>query len=260
MPEPHTLPPNPFKRNLAAGKRQLGFWLVLESENATEIVAGAGYDWALLDTEHTSLAPGDVVRHLRAASAGTAEIVVRTPNHDASLIKRLLDGGVRSFLFPMVNSAADARALVAATRYPPAGVRGVAGTTRATQFARIPGYAKQAHEEICIIVQIESTAAIDAIAEIGAVEGVDALFVGPNDLAASMGLVGQPGAAAVKDAMIAAATKIRATGKAAGVLNPSLADAPALFAAGYHFMAVGSDATVLARRSEAILQEFRALA
>jgi 4-hydroxy-2-oxoheptanedioate aldolase len=259
MATPHTLPPNPFKRNIAAGKRQLGFWLVLESENVTEIVAGAGYDWVLLDTEHTTLAPNDVVRHLRAANGGSAELVVRTPNHDPSLIKRLLDAGVRSFLFPMVNSAADARALVAATRYPPEGVRGVAGTTRATKFARIQGYAKQAHEEICVIVQIESTAAIDAIAEIGAVDGVDALFVGPNDLAASMGFVGQAGAGAVKQVILGAAAEILATGKGAGVLNGAIADAPALFAAGYQFMSVGSDAAVLARRSEAILDEYRAL-
>lgn len=255
----HALPQNPFKRNLAAGKRQLGFWLVLESENATEIVAGSGYDWVLLDMEHTTLAPGDVVRHLRAASQGTAEVVVRVPSNDPVMIKRLLDAGVRSFLFPMINSAADARAAVAATRYPPGGVRGVAGTTRATQFARIPTYAKQAHEEICIIVQIESRAAVDAIAEIGAVEGVDGLFVGPNDLAASLGFVGQPGAAPVKQTMLAAAKVIDATGKAPGVLNASAADAPALFAAGYRFMAIGSDATVLARRSEAILEEFRAM-
>jgi 4-hydroxy-2-oxoheptanedioate aldolase len=259
MAHSRSLPPNLFKRNMAAGKRQLGFWLVLESETATEIVAGAGYEWVLLDTEHTSLGPGDVVRHLRAAGAEAAEVVVRTPNHDPALIKRLLDGGVRSFLFPMVNSAAEARALVAATRYPPHGVRGVAGTTRATQFARIAGYAQQAHEAICIVVQIESRAAIDAIADIAAVDGVDGLFVGPNDLAASMGFAGQPGAGAVKQAILAAAGAIRATGKAAGVLNGSIADAPALFAAGYQFMSVGSDATTLARRSEAILDEYRAL-
>jgi 4-hydroxy-2-oxoheptanedioate aldolase len=259
MPDIHSLPPNPFKRNLLAGERQLGFWLVLESETATEVVAGAGFDWMLLDMEHTSLSPGDVVRHLRAARGGTAELVVRVPTNEPVLIKRLLDGGVRSFLFPMINSAADARAAVASTRYPPAGMRGVAGNTRASNFSRIPTYLKQAHEEICVIVQIESRAGEAAIAEIGAVDGVDSLFVGPNDLAASMGFLGNTGAPEVKEIVLAAAKKIRDTGKVPGVLNYSAADAPALFAAGYQFMAVGSDANSLARRSEVILDEFRAL-
>ena len=252
------LPQNPFKKALKAGRRQPGLWLTLESVNATEIVAGSGYDWLLLDMEHTTLGIAAVADHLRAARGGTAEVVVRVPWNEPVLVKRLLDAGVRSLMFPYVQDAEEAALAVAATRYPPEGIRGFSGNSRANLFARVPNYPARAHEEICVIVQVETPAAVAAIGPIGAVEGVDAIFVGPNDLAANMGLLGQSGAPEVRAAVRGAIDAIRVTGKASGMLEFDVAEARKLFEAGCTFVAVGSDAAIVARRSEALLAEIRA--
>jgi 4-hydroxy-2-oxoheptanedioate aldolase len=249
--------PNQFKRNLAAGKKQIGLWLGLDSPNATEIVAGAGFDWLLLDMEHTCIDASSVVQHLRAAKGGSAEVVVRVPWNEPIILKRLLDIGVRSFMIPMVQTAAEARNAVAATRYPPLGIRGVAGNTRASNYNRNTDYFERYHEEQCIVVQIESPAAIAAIDGIGAVDGIDGMFIGPNDLAASMGLLGKAAGPEVKKTIAHALERIRATGKAPGLLNFVPADARAWLAAGFGFVAVGSDAFLVARRSEALAVEIR---
>jgi 4-hydroxy-2-oxoheptanedioate aldolase len=249
------IPVNNFKAGLAQNRRQPGLWLTLESANATEIVAGSGYDWLLLDMEHTSLDVSQVAEHIRASKGGTAELVVRVPWNDPIVMKRLLDTGVRSFMIPYVQSAAEARAAVAATRYPPFGVRGVSGNMRANGFNRYSDYGARYHEEQCIIVQIESPAAIAAIAEIGAVDGVDGVFIGPNDLAANLGFFGQPGAPQVRAAIADALQKIRSTGRAPGILNFDPTQARKLFEDGFSFVAIGSDTSILARRSEGLLSE-----
>jgi 4-hydroxy-2-oxoheptanedioate aldolase len=249
------MPTNRFKAGLAQGKRQPGLWLTLESVNATEIVAGSGFDWLLLDMEHTGLDVSQVADHIRAAKGGTAELVVRIPWNDPIVMKRLLDSGVRSFMIPFVQSPGEARAAVASTRYPPHGIRGVSGNMRANNFARYSDYAERYHEEQCIVVQIESPAAVAAIHDIGLVEGVDGIFVGPNDLAANMGLFGQPGAPQVRSVISDALGKIRSTGKAPGILNYDPVQARSLFDDGYTFIAVGSDTSILARRSEALLAD-----
>jgi 4-hydroxy-2-oxoheptanedioate aldolase len=248
-----TLPANHFKAGLAEKRRQPGLWLTLESTNATEIVAGSGFDWLLLDMEHTSLDVSQVADHIRAAKGGTAELVVRVPWNDPIIMKRLLDTGVRSFMIPFVQSAEEARAAVAATRYPPHGIRGVSGNMRANGFNRYRDYGARYREEQCIVVQIESPAGIAAVAEIGAVEGVDGVFIGPNDLAANMGFFGQPGAPQVKAAIVEALEKIKATAKAPGILNFDPAQARTFFDDGFSFIAVGSDTFILARRSEDLL-------
>jgi 4-hydroxy-2-oxoheptanedioate aldolase len=248
-----TLPTNHFKAGLTEKRRQPGFWLTLESANATEIVAGSGFDWRLLDMEHTALDVSQVVNHLGAAKGGTAELVVRVPWNDPIIMKRLLDTGVRSFMIPFVQSAEEARAAVAATRYPPHGIRGVSGNMRANGFNRYHDYGARYHEEQCIVVQIESPAGIAAIGEIGAVDGVDGIFIGPNDLAANMGFFGQPGVLPVKAAIASALEKIKATRKAPGILNFDPAQARGLFDDGFSFIAVGSDTFILARRSEDLL-------
>jgi 4-hydroxy-2-oxoheptanedioate aldolase len=250
--------PNHFKQHLAAGQRQIGLWLALGSPTATEIVAGSGYDWLLLDLEHTMIDLGQVTDHLRAAKGGSAEMVVRVPWNDPVTFKRLLDAGVRSFMVPMVQSAQEARAAVAATRFPPHGIRGAAGNTRASNFARNPSYMQRAHEEQCIVVQIETTRAVDAIEEIGAVDGIDGLFIGPNDLAASLGLVGRTTHPDVQELIARALAKIRSTGKGSGILNFVPAEARAFLQAGFTFIAVGSDSAIVARRSESLLQEIKA--
>jgi len=255
MTAAQTLRENLFKRRLKDGSKQPGLWLTLESPNATEILAGAGYDWLLLDMEHTTVDPSQIAEHIRAARGGTAELAVRIPWNEPILVKRLLDAGVRTLMFPYVQSAAEAAAAVAATRYPPHGIRGVSGNMRGNNYARIQDYAENYHREQCIIVQLESPAALAAIEEIGAVDGVDALFIGPNDLAANMGLFGKPGAPEVKALIAEAVTRIVKTGKAAGILNFNIPEARALFKAGFAFVAVHSDTSILARRSEAILAE-----
>jgi 4-hydroxy-2-oxoheptanedioate aldolase len=249
------LPANHFKAGLAQKRRQAGLWLTLESVNATEIAAGSGFDWLLLDMEHTGLDVSQVADHIRAARGGTAELVVRVPWNDPIIMKRLLDTGVRSFMIPFVQSAEEARAAVAATRYPPHGIRGVSGNMRANGFNRYRDYGARYHEEQCVVVQIESPTGIAAIAEIGAVEGVDGVFIGPNDLAANMGFFGQAGAPQVKAAINGALEKVRATGKAPGILNFDPEQARALFGDGFCFIAVGSDTAILARRSEELLAD-----
>lgn len=254
----HKIRENVFKRRLGEGTKQPGLWLSLESPNATEVLAGAGYDWLLLDMEHTTLDASQVADHIRAAVGGSAELAVRIPWNEPIMVKRLLDAGARTLMFPAVQSAAEAKAAVAATRYPPHGIRGVAGNMRANSFARIKDYPETYLQHQCVIVQLESPKAIAAIEEIAAVDGVDALFIGPNDLAASMGLYGKPGAPEVKAAIAQALVRIRKTGKAAGILNFNIAEARELFKSGFDFVAVSSDLAILARRSEAILAEVTA--
>jgi 4-hydroxy-2-oxoheptanedioate aldolase len=254
----HKLPENTFKRRLRDGTKQPGLWLTLESPVATEVLAGAGYDWLLLDMEHTTVDASQVSAHVCAARGGSAELAVRIPWNEPVLVKRLLDAGVRTLMFPCVQSAAEARAAVSATRYPPQGIRGVSGNMRGNSYARVKDYAQAYQHEQCVIVQLESPQAIAAIEEIGAVDGVDALFIGPNDLAASMGLFGKPGAPEVKAVIAEAITRIGKTGKAAGILNYNLVEARALFKAGFDFIAVNSDTAILARHSEAILAQVRA--
>jgi 4-hydroxy-2-oxoheptanedioate aldolase len=257
MTPTHKLRENLFKRRLQGGARQAGLWLTLESPNATEVLAGAGYDWLLLDMEHTTVDASQIAAHVRAAYGGTAELVVRIPWNEPIMVKRLLDAGVRSLMFPCVQSAAEARAAVAATRYPPHGIRGVSGNMRANSFARVKDYAETYDREQCVIVQLESPKAIAAIEEMGAVAGVDALFIGPNDLAATMGFFGRPGAPEVKAVIADAIPRINNSGKAAGILNYNIAEARALFEAGVAFIAVNSDTGILARQSEAILAQLK---
>jgi 4-hydroxy-2-oxoheptanedioate aldolase len=246
---------NVFKRALAAGKPQLGLWLTLDSLSSTEIVAGSGYDWLLLDMEHTCVDSAQVVQHLRAAVGGTAEVVVRIPSADAILLKRLLDAGVRSIMVPHVDSAEEAREAVAATRYPPRGIRGVGGNMRANLYNRNASYFEHYQDDLCVIVQLESQLAFDSITDIAAVDGIDGLFIGPNDLAASLGLLGRPTDPKVTNLIAEGLARIKLTGKAAGILNFVPAQARALLQSGFVFIAVGSDAAILARRSETLLAE-----
>jgi 4-hydroxy-2-oxoheptanedioate aldolase len=178
------LPTNSFKRALAAGKPQIGLWLSMTSPVATEVVAGAGFDWVLVDMEHSANELVDVVAHLRAAVGGSAEPVVRVPWNEPVLVKRLLDAGARSLLFPFVQSADEARRAVAATRYPPKGIRGVAGTTRANRYGRVKDYARRVEGELCVLVQVETQQALGEIEAIAAIDGIDGLFIGPADLSA----------------------------------------------------------------------------
>lgn len=187
------MPANRFKRALAERRQQIGLWCSLPGSYAAEAVAGSGYDWLLFDTEHSPGDPLTVLAQLQAVAPYDVSAVVRPASNDAVLIKRFLDLGAQTLLIPYVQNAQEARAAVAATRYPPDGIRGVSGLTRATRFGRIPHYGRRAADELCLLVQVETADALDAIPEIAAVEGVDGIFIGPADLAASLGHVGEPG-------------------------------------------------------------------
>jgi 4-hydroxy-2-oxoheptanedioate aldolase len=252
-----TIGQNRLKHAIQGRRKQVGFWLTLATPTATEIIAGAGFDWMLIDMEHAANELPDIVHHLRAAiSGGGAEPVVRIPQNEPIMVKRLLDCGARSIMFPYVQNGEEARLAVAATRYPPHGIRGFAGGSRATSYGRIAGYADGASDEICVIVQVETPAAIDAIPEIGAVDGVDCIFIGPNDLAANMGFLGRSSAPEVKEAVLEGLRRIQATGKCAGLLNYDEADAKAMFEAGFGLIAVGGDTGTLARGAERIARAF----
>jgi 4-hydroxy-2-oxoheptanedioate aldolase len=254
---PATLPPNRFKRGLAAGTPQIGFWLNLASPTAAEVCAGAGFDWLLIDMEHSPNELPDVVHTLRACEGGTAEPVVRVPWNDPVMVKRLLDQGARSFLFPFVQSAEEARRAVAATRYPPKGIRGFAGTTRANRYARVPDYAKRADEEICVLVQTETRKAVGEIEAIAGVEGVDGIFIGPADLAADMGHIANTQHPEVQSAILEAGARIKRAGKAPGFLSLREDETRKVLAGGFVFVAVGTDVALLARQVDALAQKFR---
>lgn len=251
-----SIPRNSFKGGLAAGRKQIGFWLTLSSPAATEIAAEAGFDWLLIDMEHAVNEVGDVAHQLRASLRGTAEPMVRVPELNAATVKRLLDAGVRSFMFPNIKSVDEAREAVAATRYPPRGIRGVAGTTRGAGYGRWPSYFAEAENEICIVLQLETAASVALAREIGALDGVDALFIGPSDLAADMGYIGKPGTPEVQAVIAAGLADIKAIGKAAGTLNFAAEAALRQFLDGFDFIAVGGDGSLLAKQTRSMVVSF----
>lgn len=183
---------NHFKRAILEGRQQTGLWCSLPGTYVAELVAGSGFDWLLFDTEHSPGDPLTVIEQLQAVAPYPVSAIVRPASNDTVLIKRFLDIGAQTLLIPYVQSADEARAAVSAMRYPPEGVRGVSGVTRATRFGRIPNYGKRAAEELCLLVQLETAEALEQLEAIAAVDGVDGIFIGPADLAASLGFVGSP--------------------------------------------------------------------
>jgi 4-hydroxy-2-oxoheptanedioate aldolase len=251
------LPANTFKRALKAGKVQIGLWCSLSSHYAIELVAGSGFDWLLLDTEHSPNDLESVLTQLQAAAPYPTHAVVRVPWNDMVTIKRFLDIGSQTILIPYVQNAEEAKAAVAHTRYPPAGVRGVAGGTRATRWGRVKDYAKRAHEEICVLVQVETQTALDNLEKIAAVDGVDGVFIGPADLHASLGYPGETNNPKVMPVIDDAVRRIRKAGKAPGILTTVEADARRWLDCGGQFVAVGVDTGVLARGTEALAAKFK---
>lgn len=248
---------NPFKQAIGEHRAQIGFWQALASPYTCEISAGAGFDWLLIDAEH---APNDVplvLAQLQAASAYPVEPVVRLPVGDAVLIKQYLDIGARSLLIPMVESADVATAMVRATRYPPHGIRGV-GTAigRGSRWNRTPGYIHNAAQDICLLVQIESRAALADVDAIARVDGIDGVFIGPSDLAADLGHLGDAAHPEVQEAIEAGIAAIRAAGKPVGMLIADEALARRYLELGASFVAVGTDVTILARGAEALAARF----
>ena len=248
--------PNTFRHDLLAGKTLIGCWCSLGSPITTEVIGLAGFDWLLLDAEH---APNDVlslIPQLMALKDSSSAPVVRPPWNDAVVIKRLLDAGFYNFLIPFVESADDARRAVAATRYPPHGIRGVSVSHRSNRYGTVPEYMQVINDNISVMVQVESRAGIEALDEICAVPGVDGIFIGPSDLAAGYGHLGQPSHPEVQAAMARVFECARQHGKPVGILAPVDADARRYLELGASFVAVGSDLGVFRQATQALRAKF----
>ncbi len=248
---------NAFKQALADGKVQIGLWNSLCSPIASELLADVGYDWMLFDSEHSPIDVAGLMPLLQASATGRSAQVVRPAWNDTVLIKRILDIGAQTLLVPFIQSAEEAAAAVAATRYPPTGIRGVAGSTRASRYGRRSDYLKTANDEICVLAQIETPTAMKELEAIAGIDGIDGVFIGPSDLSASMGHIGNPAHPEVQEALKDAALRLRRAGKPAGILAPAEADAKRYLDWGYTFVAVGVDTVMLSRAAETLLSRFR---
>ncbi|HSV47187.1 MAG TPA: 4-hydroxy-2-oxoheptanedioate aldolase [Ramlibacter sp.] len=251
-------PDNAFKNALSAGHLQLGLWVALADPYAAELCANCGYDWLLIDGEH---APNDLrsmLGALQAVAPYASHPVVRIPQADDALIKQVLDIGATTLLVPMVESAEQARQIVRATRYPPQGIRGVGSAiARSARWTKYPNYLHEANDRICVLVQVETREALARIEDIAAVDGVDGVFIGPADLSASMGYLGQPAHPEVKSAIVDALGRIARTGKAPGILCADEALARDYIAAGARFIALGVDTTLLVKAATGLVGRFR---
>jgi 4-hydroxy-2-oxoheptanedioate aldolase len=248
---------NPFKRALKAGRLQIGLWHSLSNHLAVEIITDSGFDWVLLDTEHAPNELPMVHNQLQAAGSGTAHAVVRPAWNDPVIIKRLLDVGAQSLLIPYVETEEEARRAVLATRYPPEGFRGFASQARASRYGRIKGYHAAAHEEICVLVQVETKHGLQNLGQIARVEGVDGVFIGPADLSASLGYLGNPQHPGAQEAMHDAVKRLKKVGKPAGMLTGVEEEARRYIDWGYQFVAVGADVGLLAKNADVLAKKFK---
>jgi 2-dehydro-3-deoxyglucarate aldolase len=257
MPEVKVPIPNLFRRDLLAGKKLIGCWASLASHITTEILGYAGFDWIMVDGEH---APNDFqtfITQLMALKDSPSAPVVRPEWAEPVMIKRLLDIGFYNFLMPFIESGEQARAVVAATRYPPQGIRGVGTAHRSNRYGYAPDYFSRINDNISVMVQIESVKALENIDEIAAVEGVDGLFIGPSDLSAGLGHFGEPTHPEVQQAMQIILNSAQAHGKPTGILAPIEKDARRYLEMGMTFVAVGGDVGLFKTASKALCDRFK---
>lgn len=244
------MPANTFKAAMQNGETLFGCWLALGSPYSAELMGTAGFDWLLVDNEHS---PNDVrstLAQLQALGASASHPIVRVPVGDTVILKRMLDIGAQTILVPMVESAEQAASLVADVTYPPTGRRGVGySLTRAARFGADTGYGHSADDGICLLVQVENRAGLAALDDILKVDGIDGVFIGPADLAADMGHMADIGHADVQAAIMDAITRIRQAGKAPGILSTQEPMTRAALAAGAQFVAVGADVSLLATQA-----------
>ncbi len=253
------LSPNAFKAALKAGRRQIGCWVSMADPAAAEIAATAGFDWLVIDNEH---APNDLrstLAQLRAVAAYPAEPVVRLVADETWMIKQVLDIGARTLLIPMVETAAQAGRIVSAMRYAPEGNRGMGYRgARASRYGAVSDYLDRYADDLCLLVQVETRAGLAALDDILGVDGVDGVFIGPSDLSADLGYPGRAGAPEVLEVIAGAIRRIRAAGKAPGVLATDPAWARVCLADGAQFVALGLDTLVLAQGLRAMAAGFAA--
>lgn len=255
---------NHFKHALRAGRAQIGIWSTIPSPFVCELIGGAGYDWVLLDTEHTPTDVPLMLQQLQAVAAAhpapdapPTHPVVRPAWNDPVLIKRYLDIGAQTLLLPFVQNAQEAQAAVRAIRYAPEGIRGMGGSTRASNFGRITDYVARAAEELCLLVQVETGEALEQIEAIAAIDGIDGIFIGPADLSASLGHPGQMHHPEVKRSIDDAIGRIRACGKAPGILMVDEPRARECLDLGAQFVAVALDTILLRNGLDAAAARFR---
>ncbi len=251
------LPINHFKRAIAAGRTPLGAWLGSGAASTAEALGCAGFDFLVVDMEHTPIDTPQMIGILQAIAGTPAQAIVRPPWNDMVMIKRALDAGAQTLLLPFVQDADEARRAVAYTRYPPEGVRGVAGTHRGSRYGTVPDYLKRASEEICVIVQIETLPALGKLEEIAAVPGIDSIFIGPSDLSASMGHLADVANPAVQEQLKAAAKACRRVGKPSGIIGPTPDMVARFIDYGYSWIAIGSDMGFMVGRAQEYLGRFR---
>ncbi|MBF6618231.1 MAG: 4-hydroxy-2-oxoheptanedioate aldolase [Candidimonas sp.] len=248
---------NTFKLALARGESQIGLWLAMADSYSAQMLGGAGFDWLLIDGEHAPNTLPSILAQLQALAQYPTHAVVRAAWNDPVEIKRLLDIGVVNLLVPMVQDAKEAAMAVAATRYPPQGIRGVgAALARASEWNRNADYLASAADGMCVLVQAETRRALANLDDICKVDGVDGVFIGPADLAADMGYLGKPGHPDVQQAIEEGIARIRSHGKAAGILTSDEPTAKHYIELGATFTAVGADTTLLIRSAEALATRF----
>ncbi|HEY4065757.1 MAG TPA: aldolase/citrate lyase family protein [Burkholderiaceae bacterium] len=250
---PIAIKPNAFKRALRE-RQQLGMFSTLGGNTLAELFAGCGFDWILLDTEHSPNDMPEIISQLQAMAAFDVSAIVRPAWNDMILVKRLLDAGAQTLLFPCIDTAEAASQAVSFTRYPPHGVRGVSGSSRAAAYGLNTSYLPNAQDELCVILQIESLEGLKNLESIAAVEGVDALFVGPADLAAAMGHLGNGQHPEVQAAVDDAFRRLRAIGKPAGYLTLNEAEAERRIAQGVEFVGVATDTSIITRGATSLIQ------
>jgi 2-keto-3-deoxy-L-rhamnonate aldolase RhmA len=252
---------NAFRQLLrAAGNRPpIGTWISSASPIVAEAVGHAGFDWGVVDMEHAPLDVMHVLHMLQALGNTRMVSVVRVPWNEAVVVKRVLDAGATTLLFPFVQNADEAARAVAATRYPPLGQRGMSGMSRASKFGTVPGYLNAADAGMGVIVQLETPQALAHLETIAAVEGVDAIFVGPADLSASMGHIGQFAHPAVMQAMADAARRCKALGKPIGTVGGTPEVVTQYRAMGYDYLAISSDMGLLMSGALAAVKALRGL-
>ena len=249
--------PNSFKRDLLAGKKLIGCWSSLANAITTEVLGLAGFDWVLLDGEHS---PNDIstfIPQLMALKDSPTAPIVRPTCNSAVELKKLLDSGFYNFLVPFVESAEEARSAVAATRYPPQGIRGVSMSQRSNRYGSIPDYFTSINDHICVMAQIESMAGVAAVKDIAAVDGVDSVFVGPSDLAAALGHLGNSAHPEVQAVIAKVFADAKAAGKPVGILAPVEAEARKYMAMGATFVGVGSDLGTFRSATQALCDRYR---
>ncbi|TVP70839.1 MAG: 2-dehydro-3-deoxyglucarate aldolase [Rhodobacteraceae bacterium] len=250
---------NRFKGWMAAreGTPALGTWIMSASPIIAEAMGHAGYDWVLVDMEHSPIDLAQATAILQALSGTPAEVVLRVPWNDPVTVKRVMDAGARSIMFPFIQSLEEARAAVAATRYPPQGTRGVAAMHRASRFGMVPDYLARANDHVAVILQLETPEAVALMPEIGALDGVDAIFIGPGDLSGGMGLLGQIAHKDVQAALRDAAQAARKAGVACGIVGADAATVRSYIEMGFSYVAIASDLGLVMGAAKASIRDIR---